>query len=205
MAAKLLNNFRKPQGVVGGILASVMNVGHGPMTRGVLERLRVRPEDAVLDIGCGGGGAVALMAATGATVVGVDYSETSARVAARKNSRAIREGRVRIQVADVDSLPFAPDSFSLVTAFETVYFWKNIERNFQDICGLLRPGGRFAVAVEAYLEGGKKMHCPALFNDLEMSLYSAEDLSGIAAGAGFAEIVTFKGGNGWLCVCCTKA
>jgi len=48
----------------------------------------VGPQDAVLDIGCGGGETVRRLAkfATGGTVIGIDHSADSVAVAWRKNA-----------------------------------------------------------------------------------------------------------------------
>ena len=206
MLTRLLNNFRHPKGFVGALLARMMNVGHRSMTRQALRRLGIKEGDVALDIGCGGGEAIALMAAAGATVYGIDLSPTSVEVARAKNRAAIAEGRVHIEQACVDAAPFGENMFEGVTAFETVYFWDNLQTGFSHPLRMLKPGGWFAVVLEAYLENGTKKNCPALFNGLHLNLYSAEDLRGFAERAGFAETSFFKGGkSNWLCFCCRKS
>lgn len=206
MLTTFLNNLRKPKGFTGRIAIAAMNVGHGRMTRGALDLLGVRPGSVTLDIGCGGGGAVARMAAMGARVFALDYSETAVAAAKRKNNKAIRQGRVTVEQGTVDELPYEDNMFDLVTAFETVYFWKNIQNNFKDVFRILKPGGRFAVIVEAYMENGKKVNSPALFDSLKLNLYSAEDFQAMAREAGFSGFAVLgKGSGSWKCFCCTKA
>ena len=205
MFKRLLDNFRHPKGFLGALLARLMNVGHGPMTDQTLQRLGIQKGDVVLDIGCGGGEAVARMAAAGAIAYGIDLSPTSVQVARAKNRAAVAEGRVRIEQANVDALPFGENMFDLVTAFETVYFWDNIQTNFSHILLTLKPGGRFAVVLEAYRENGETKNFPAIFSSLKLNLYSVEDLRGFAETAGFTETSSFKGGkSNWLCFCCRK-
>ena len=200
MLTRLLGNLRHPKGFLGALLARMMNVGHGPMTQHVLRHLGIKEGDLALDIGCGGGEAIARMAAAGAIVYGVDLSPTSVRVARAKNRAAIAEGRVRIEQANVDALPFGENMFDWVTAFETVYFWDNIQTNFSHILRALKPGGHFAVVLEAYRENGETKNFPALFSRLDLTLYSLEDLRGFAETAGFEETSSFKGGkSNWLC------
>lgn len=205
MFTRLLDNFRHPRGFLGALLARMMNVGHGPMTRQALRRLDIKEGDVALDIGCGGGEAVARMAAAGAIVYGIDLSPTSVQVARAKNRIAIAEGRVHIGQANVDALPFGENMFDWVTAFETVYFWENIQTNFSHILRALKPGGRFVVVLEAYRENDETKNFPALFSSLKLNLYSVEDLRGFAETAGFGEASSFKGGKShWLCFCCRK-
>lgn len=197
-----MRHFRKPEGFVGGLIAGMMNWGHGAMTREVVGRLGVGPDDAVLDIGCGGGGAIALMAESGARVTGVDYSDASVRKSRARNREAVRNGRVAVERADALSLPFPAETFSLATAFETVFFWNDIQDCFKGVFRALRPGGRFAVAVEAWKREDGTIACPEVFvRNLAMNVYSEAELRALFEGAGFSAVTTLKGERGnWICV-----
>lgn len=46
------------------------------------------------------------------------------------------------------ALPFEEASFDLVSAFETVYFWPDLNRGFREVFRVLAPGGRFLVVCE---------------------------------------------------------
>lgn len=48
-------NTRKPVGLGGRIMASMMNLGHTPVASWGLEFLHLSPDANVLDCGCGGG------------------------------------------------------------------------------------------------------------------------------------------------------
>lgn len=52
------------------------------------------------------------------------------------------------RVLDVGALPYGDGAFDLVTAFETVYFWPDLEKAFQEILRTLKPGGRFLLVCE---------------------------------------------------------
>jgi len=45
--------------------------------------------------------------------------------------------------ASVSSLPFKDNTFVMATAFETVYFWPDIEKSFAEVKRVLVPGGKF--------------------------------------------------------------
>jgi SAM-dependent methyltransferase len=147
------------------------------------------------------------MAGKGAKVYGVDHSEVSVKKSRAKNHEAVRNGRVEIHVADIPRLPFSGEAFTLVTAFETVYFWENIQECFRLIHGVLQPGGRLAIALEGWKEENGAINCPGVFvNNLLMNLYSEGELRESLLSAGFDSVSSLKGKRRkWLCVVASKA
>lgn len=55
-----------------------------------------------------------------------------------RNQADLSERRVEIQEASVESIPYASNHFDQVTAFETIYFWPDIEENFKEIACALK-------------------------------------------------------------------
>lgn len=49
------DNFGNPQGFVGRLMLSGMNMGHTPMAKWGFAQFEVPPAAIVVDIGCGGG------------------------------------------------------------------------------------------------------------------------------------------------------
>ena len=139
---KVFGNAKKPQGLIGKMMAGGMNGGaHMRLANWGMSHFKIRGD--VLDIGCGGGGNISRMLAMDGvdTVKGVDYSEVSVNKSRKVNSKAIADGRCEIVQADVRELPFADSSFDTVTAFETVYFWPDIGDSFKGVYRILRSGG----------------------------------------------------------------
>jgi ubiquinone/menaquinone biosynthesis C-methylase UbiE len=142
----------KPTGRFGRLCARFMNFGHAPVTRWGLSHLSVNTKDTILDIGCGGGRTIKTLAktATDGKVYGIDYSEDCVAVATRTNKRLIDTRRVEIIHASVESLPFPDDSFDLVTAVETTYFWPDFVGNLKEIRRVLKPRGSVLLINEMY-------------------------------------------------------
>ena len=88
-------NTRKPVGLGGRIMVSMMNLGHRSLAKWGLQYLPLDPDARVLDCGCGGGANIKklLKMCPQGIVKGVDYSAVSAEKARKHNATAIREGR----------------------------------------------------------------------------------------------------------------
>ena len=149
--SKLFNNTRKPQGFLGKLMVKGMNSGHEQVTGWGLQNLPREQYEKIIDLGCGGGRAVNRLLKTypQAQVWGLDYSEVSTASAKKENAREITQGRCQIFQGDVSDLPFEDDSFDLVTAFETIYFWPGPEKSFQQVLRVLKPGGTFLIVCES--------------------------------------------------------
>jgi ubiquinone/menaquinone biosynthesis C-methylase UbiE len=104
-----------------------------------LDALDLSPE-RVLDLGCGTGAATLFLAREFPTagIRGIDLSE-SMIAQARAKIGLDPEGRVSFRVGDASRLPFAEDSFDLVTQVDMPVF-------FGEIARVLRPGGGVVIA-----------------------------------------------------------
>lgn len=187
MFQKIARNFRKPSGFWGSVILKRMNKGHERVTKWALAIIAPKRDERILDIGCGGGNAVRLMAQKSDRVYGVDYSGLSVQKAQKLNKHGIAAGRVSILQASVDSLPFDHATFELATAFETVYFWPDWEADFKEVYRVLKPSGRFAIICEMARDDEKNKE---LEQSIGMKVPRAEELETLLARAGFEQIQT---------------
>lgn len=118
-------------------------------------RLPVAKSDIILDAGCGGGRTINKLAATASEgkVYGIDYSNESVAAARRTNARWIDIGRVEIGHGSVSHLPFADNTFDLVTAIETHLFWPDLASDVREVFRVLKPGGKLMIVSEIYRGG----------------------------------------------------
>ena len=162
------DNVRKPQGKLGNIQLKSMNKEHTPVSLWGLKHLDIKPDDVILDVGCGGGINIRRMAEKAKKVYGIDYSIESVKLSREVNEKFIKEGKVEIQEGNVMSLPFDDNSFDIVTAFETVYFWPDIEKSFAEVKRVLKPGGTFLIGMETNGSDNFIMKFWNHFIDMEM-------------------------------------
>lgn len=89
----------------------------------------------VLDIGCGTGHYMARLRARGFDVAGVDGSEEMLIHARVNNPES------RLELADVERIPFDGDQFDYVICIEVLRYLPDISGPIREMSRLLRPGG----------------------------------------------------------------
>ena len=183
------SNMRKPEGKLGNIQLKSMNKEHTPVSLWGLKHLNISPDDVILDIGCGGGMNINRMAQGAKKVYGVDYSIESVNLSKEVNQDLIREGRVEVHEGNVMDLPFEDNSFDIVTAFETVYFWPDIVKSFGEVKRVLKPGGMFLIGCEA--NGTNNLAMKFFDKVIDMTFYEDNDLVGFLKSNDFNEITVY--------------
>ncbi len=139
--------LRQPSGLGGWLIARIMNRSNAAMNQRAIELLDVQPTHAVLEVGFGGGLALAplLARARSGRVTGVDPSDDMLAAAAEHHRAAIASGHLRLQRAGVEALPHGDREFDRVLSVNTLYFWPDPARGFAEIRRVLRPGGKLVL------------------------------------------------------------
>lgn len=108
----------------------------------------------ILDIGCGGGQNLLNLSNKfkNATLYGIDYSPTSINLSTEICKNLVVNKRLYLSISDVHKMSFSDSKFDLVTAFETLYFWENLDIAFNKIKRVLKKDGKFMI----FLEGTTK-------------------------------------------------
>lgn len=122
-------------------------------TRAKLGHVRMSSCGQALEIGFGPGLAIAELAGLAGRVHGIDHSAAMVRRATRRNSRAIRDGRVRLVHASVDRLPEFGEQLDVIMAVNSAKFWAEPAARLRDLRRLLRPSGRIALAIQPRCPG----------------------------------------------------
>lgn len=92
----------------------------------------------VLELACGTGIGLGLLAAGARSVVAGDIEEANCRIASQTYED---DARITIRRLDAESLPFPDRSFEVVILFEALYYLPRPERFFSEARRVLRPGG----------------------------------------------------------------
>ena len=185
----IFDNMRKPKGRLGKIQLKSMNKEHTPVALWGLKHLNISEDDTILDIGCGGGINIKRMAENAKKVYGVDYSLESVNLSKEVNEDYICEGKVEILHGDVQKLPFEDETFDIITAFETVYFWPNIEKCFGEVKRVLKSGGIFLIGMES--NGSDNIPMKISEKLIKMTVYSDDELVGFLKNNNYSNVTAY--------------
>ena len=198
-------NTRKPQGFGGKIMVKMMNSGHSKLAKWGFTKIYAKSNAKVLDIGCGGGANVAnwLAKCTNGHVTGIDYSKVSVEESKKLNAIAIKQGKCDIVYGDVSSMPFDDEAFDCVSAFETVYFWEDLEKCFAEVRRVMKSGGTFLICNESDGTNSKDEKWVKKIGG--MKIYNEMQLRTMLEKVGFCDIKTFVDAKKhWLCIVANK-
>jgi SAM-dependent methyltransferase len=108
-----------------------------------VEQLARAPADRILEIGCGGGHALAPIRARfpGAEIIAVDRSALQVARARELDRVAIGEGRARVERLELADAPGVLGAFDAVLAVNVNAFWTAPAPSMASLARLLRPGG----------------------------------------------------------------
>ena len=112
-----------------------------PNYEAALARVGLEPGQSALDVGCGVGAFLRLVAERGGRPYGIDASEALLEVArSRLPDADLRHG-------DMEALPYAIDTFDLVTGFTSFFFANDIVAALHEACRVAKPGAPIVINV----------------------------------------------------------
>ena len=163
-----------------------MEQEHLPIVLPVLDRMRLEPTDNLLDIGCGAGWLVRLLAeqVPEGRVVGADISDEMIRHA---RQRYVELDNAMFVVGEAEAIPWDANFFTRAISVESAYYWPDPLRGLREIFRLLREGGSAWVLVNYYRDNPHSRHWGELLT-VPAHLLSAEEWTALFRKAGFAEI-----------------
>ncbi len=121
--------------------AELMEPVEAPLHIAGLDQLSVGPGTSLLDLGCGSGAVLRIAADRGAEVTGIDAAPALAA-----HARRVVPGS-RVEVGDIQFLPFEDSSFDVVTGFNSFQYATDPSAALREARRVLRDDGRVLMAV----------------------------------------------------------
>jgi SAM-dependent methyltransferase len=112
-----------------------------PAYEEALRRVGLDAGQLVLDVGCGAGAFLRLVAERGARASGVDASEALIELARERVPDA------DLRVGDMETLPYDDDTFDLVTGFSAFFFANDIAAAVREAGRVAKPGAPVVIQV----------------------------------------------------------
>ena len=113
--------------------------------RTLLRWLAPRPEERILDIGCGDGHYDALIAGSGAYVVGIDVHPERLRIAGSRN----QNDRTEYHFVDAERMGFEEASFDKALSLCVMEHLRDDLRVMGHVFRVLKPGGLFVFSADS--------------------------------------------------------
>ncbi len=163
------------------------HIGGVAATEALIDQLDLSSASQVLDIGSGIGGPARFVAASsGATVTGIDLTQSYVDIATSLSARTGMSGRTRFLQGSALAMPFGDDSFDAAIIL-------HVGMNIPDKAGLmreaarvLRPGGVFAVYDVMRLKPGELTYPLPWASSADFSFVATpDDYRAAATAAGF--------------------
>jgi SAM-dependent methyltransferase len=110
-----------------------------PVYAAALDLVHAGPGVTILEVGCGGGTALALAAERGAEVSALDAAAAFVEIARRRVPNA------DVRIGDLQFLPYDDESFDVVVGFNAFQYAADPVAALGEARRVLRPGGRVAV------------------------------------------------------------
>lgn len=194
LKTKYILQCRKPHGLSGRIVLSLMDIWHRPFRSWVLASSGMGKSGSFLDVGCGSGLYIRELLKRGcARADGADISAESVSEALKRTS-AYRD-RCTIRTAPADDLLFDSEAYDVVLAADTVIYWDDIHSAFREIFRVLKPRGVFYIASELS-DGGDAPEW--ILGSEHIHVRTPSELSNALLDAGFTEVSIVNAHGPWL-------
>jgi len=106
--------------------------------------LRVGPGQQLVDLACGRGGpGLWLARATGANLIGVDWSRVGVEAASARAPKFVPSDRARFVIGDLCASGLTNECADAVVCLDAIFFAADQSAALREVCRLLRRDGRY--------------------------------------------------------------
>ncbi len=166
--------------------ADEFHLGGRLATIALLESVREKQPESVLDVGCGIGGPARTIAnELDVTTLGIDLTPSFVETATELTARVGLAGRVSFKVGNALALDLPNEQFDLVTLLHVGMNIADRPRLFAELARVLRPGGQVLVYdIMRIAPGSLTLPMPWASSDDHQHLGDVDDYLGALRAAG---------------------
>ena len=182
----LAKQLGHPSGLIGRlILAPIWNRRNSALNDVAFERLALRRDDRVLEVGFGGGYLIGRMAAvvTEGRLAGVDVSQAMVDVCSNRFRALVQASRLDLRCANAESLPYPDGHFDKACTVNSIFYWPDAQQVIRELSRVLEPGGRLVMCFTCPESLKSKS-----FSQHGLRLYQAGQVDQMMRTAGLAQV-----------------
>lgn len=162
-------------------------------TKEIVARLNLKPQQFVLDVGCGVGGGDFYLAQTyGATVLGIDLSVNMVAIALERACTGFYNagaGNVIFEVADCTTRSFEEGTFDVVYSRDTILHIHEKPSLFKNMFRWLKPGGKILITDYCRSAGPHSSQFLSYIKQRDYDLHTVSEYGQMLKDAGFVDVV----------------
>ena len=165
--------------------------------RETLKRLKIKPTDRLLDIGCGTGSLLQAISQKYPTVdsVGIDLSTEMLKVACNKRIK-----KCGLATGQAQRLPFRSESFDIVLSCNAFHYWRKPEECLSEMSRVLKPQGKIVITdwCDDYIVCRICDLFLRMFNHAHFKTYGLRSCEQMLRNAGYSNIQVERYKINWL-------
>ena len=186
MIYKIANQFKKPSGLLGRLVSSLMARGNKHAYKALVNDMKIEPTHTLLEIGYGPGAGIKdiFAKADPAKLYGIDFSPLMFERASRANSELIKRNKVQLLFGDFADAHLPVANFDRIFCINVVYFWEDLQKPFEKIKNLLNDNGAF----HFYMSSKADLDRLKFTDDDVFNKHSIEKVEEVLKQVGFTQV-----------------
>ncbi|MFN4151243.1 MAG: class I SAM-dependent methyltransferase [Candidatus Sericytochromatia bacterium] len=170
---EVAKQLRKPEGENGIKVAKGMNQSNAFLYSLTLKNLPIKESDHVLELGFGNGFFIKDVLSKSKNIIyhGIDFSEDMFNEASIINKDFIDNNEVKLNLANISSIPYPNDYFDIIFTINTLYFWDKPLDTLLEIKRVLKKDGIICISIRP-----KEFIEKLAFSKYGFNLYSVDDV-----------------------------
>jgi ubiquinone/menaquinone biosynthesis C-methylase UbiE len=193
----------RPSGIFSKPAAILWNKRNLALNKAALKNLFLKSNDRVLEIGFGGGyllGEILRYIDEG-FLCGIDISPAMVTRCVKRYRRERDAGLIELKCAPAEAIPYEEKQFTKVCSVNSIFYWQDADRVFNEIGRVLAKDGRFVLCFTLK----ESLETKGFANHIQ--LYDIEEVTGMLKASGFQEIQVKTDSDrhrNFACVKCVK-